>query len=188
MKKNSAAPIASVLKTGAVLLIISAVIALVLAVVNGATAPVIAANEKKEKERAIASIFPQANVCTLTEYTTQNVEEFYQICADDTLLGYCCTVICPGFSDNITMMIGVNADGTLRKIEILSIADTPGIGLQVQNEAYLSKYAGLADTNEETLLIAGATYSSVGVRQGAQNALSACAAYTAMTEEGGHAE
>lgn len=176
MKKKSDA-LRPVLKTGAVLLVISAVIALLLAFINGITAPVIAQNEQAEKTAAIAAIFPSADKTTLSDYQSEGVAELYVVTAGEKLLGYCCTVSESGFSDAITMMIGITPQLSVSSVKILSISDTPGIGLKVQDETYLAKFNGITDASADDLIITGATYSSKAVRAGAADALKACAAF-----------
>ena len=178
-KKSDAAR--SVLKTGAVLLIISAVISFLLAFVNGVTEPVIEKNEQAEKTAAIAEIFPSADKTTLSDYQSGGVTELYVVSEGETLLGYCCTVAESGFSDQITLMIGITPQLSVASVKILSVSDTPGIGLKVQDGAYLAQYEGKTNTDADDLIITGATYSSKAVRAGAADALKACAAYAQLS-------
>ena len=92
-------------------------------------------------------------------------------------IGYCVDVQAMGFGDNIRMMIGVSADHRVIGIRILSIAETPGIGMAVADEDYLSGYVGLAapvtfgDGPNEADAITGATYSSRAILNGVNLAL-----------------
>ena len=68
-----------------------------------------------------------------------------------------------GFADNIGMMIGINASGnTVRGIRVMSIADTPGLGLKVAEDSYLSTFVGRNEAGAADV-ISGATYSSNGI-------------------------
>lgn len=172
MQKNDI--VKSAVKTGAILLVIASVIALILSVVNHLTAPVIAENDEQTRKQAIAEIFEGCE-SEKTDYADDAVSELFRITKDGETVGYCCHVSTDGFADKIEMMIGVDRDGekvTVRQIRILSIQDTPGIGLKVQDEGFLSSFAG-KEAASEVDAITGATYSSKGVKAGVDASLEA---------------
>ena len=68
----------------------------------------------------------------------------------DTVAGTAFQVVAPdGYSGNIFIMIGIFPDGKLGGIEILSHAETPGLGNLIENESWKGIFKGrsLNDTN-----------------------------------------
>ncbi|MGN1127407.1 MAG: RnfABCDGE type electron transport complex subunit G [Candidatus Flemingiibacterium sp.] len=171
------------------LLIISAVTALLLAGVNALTAPRIAENNELEKKNAIAAIFPSSDDCQLTDISADGVELVYLVLKDGDLLGYAASVSTMGFGGEIELMVGVTAEGTVRGIKVVSHSETPGLGSRVDDEGYLSQYAGLGGNlsiGSDVDAITGSTISSKAVLRGVNAALSAYSAiFTENDEIGG---
>ena len=171
------------------LLKISAVTALLLAGVNALTAPRIAENNELEKKNAIAAIFPSSDDCQLTDISADGVELVYLVLKDGDLLGYAASVSTMGFGGEIELMVGVTAEGTVRGIKVVSHSETPGLGSRVDDEGYLSQYAGLGGNlsiGSDVDAITGSTISSKAVLRGVNAALSAYSAiFTENDEIGG---
>ena len=171
------------------LLIISAVTALLLAGVNALTAPRIAENNELEKKNAIAAIFPSSDDCQLTDISADSVELVSLVLKDGDLLGYAASVSAMGFGGEIELMVGVTAEGTVKGIKVVSHSETPGLGSRVDDEGYLSQYAGLGGNlsiGSDVDAITGSTISSKAVLRGVNAALSAYSAiFTENDEIGG---
>ncbi len=101
--------------------------------------------------------------------------------ADGSFLGYAVRVLSPGFSDDIDMIVGFNADGTIRKVEIIALSETAGLGSRVSEEDYLAQYNGKfgtfllkdklnTDSENGIDAISGATKSSRAVLNGINTA------------------
>lgn len=89
--------------------------------------------------------------------------------ADGSLRGYAIRVLSPGFGGDIDMIVGFDADGTVRKIEIIALSETAGLGTEVAEESYLSQYVGKKGTlvlKQDVDAISGATKSSRAVLNG----------------------
>ena len=177
-----------------ILLLITALTAALLAVINSFTAPVIEANAKAAKQEAILELFPLATETRAASETDPDgfsatvdrvkasspdlkkvkFNEVYEVLAGGSTLGFVADVASMGFEDYISMMVGVTPDGRVTGIRILEISDTPGIGQKVKEESYLSSYTGAAYPvvfGDNADAISGATYSSRGVRNGVNAAL-----------------
>lgn len=80
-----------------------------------------------------------------------------------------------GYSKNgLHLLVGINEDGAISGISVVSIGETPGLGTKVQNEEFLQKFVGVTQTNPDNIPvdgITGATYSSKGMRRAAAAAL-----------------
>ena len=107
----------------------------------------------------------------------ERISEVFSVHEADTFVGYCIISEAMGFCDNIRAMIGVSADSRIIGIRVLSIAETPGIGMAVAEQTYLDGYIGLSFpvTFENGVnhadAITGATYSSRAIRNAVNLAL-----------------
>jgi len=159
------------------LMLITTLTALLLACINLLTEPVISANEEAKKNAAVMELFPEATeIVSLTSPAADTypdgINEVCMVYKAGTLIGYCADVQAMGFGDYIGMMVGVTTDFRIAGIRILTIAETPGIGMEVAEQDYLSGYEGLwgpvtfEDGPNHADAISGATYSSRAIRNG----------------------
>ncbi|MBQ8551686.1 MAG: RnfABCDGE type electron transport complex subunit G [Clostridia bacterium] len=157
------------------LFIISTVTALMLSGVNALTADKIAENERAEKAAAIAEIFPGDVESTLYEVELGGIEELYVVSKADTNIGYAAQVNPLGFGGEMTVMVGVNADGTLAGVKLISHSETPGLGNRVGEPEYLAQYIGKGaeSLNGGIDVITGSTISSEAILDGVNSALAA---------------
>ena len=173
-KKNTLLPIAVI--TGK-LMLITTLTALLLACVNLLTEPVIRTNEEAKKNAAVLELFPEATEMvslseSLSDTYPDGINEVIAVYKAGMLLGYCADAQSMGFGDYIGMMVGVSPDYRICGIRILTIAETPGIGMAVAEQDYLSAYEGLSapvtfdDGPNHADAISGATYSSRAIRNG----------------------
>ena len=193
MKAATKSSIFHVLRIAGILVIITSVTAVLLAVINNFTAPVIEANTQKAKQEAIFSIFEDADRSEdISEANRalfpKSVSTLYAVYQGETLLGYVADVASMGFADNIGMMIGINAsDNTVRGIRVMSIADTPGLGLKVAEDSYLSTFVGRNEAGAADV-ISGATYSSNGIINATNDVLELIAQITSGSSNADQSE
>ncbi len=177
VKKESAA--LYFLRIGGALLVVCALVALVLSFVNTVTRDRIAQNEIKQKKDAMTALFDSEKI----EYTEldqlesdgERVDAVYRVAEDGTTVGYCISVLSPGFGGDVAMMVAVTADKTIIGVKIVSMSETPGLGTRVDDEAYLSQYEGMGPSlsASDVDVISGATKSSKAVLSGVIDALAA---------------
>ncbi len=103
--------------------------------------------------------------------------------ASGETVGYVITVTAKDASQStITFSVGIQNDGTVNGYSITDIAETPGLGMKVEEESFYSQFAGkLVETFEvvknapaadnEIEAISGATISSKAVANGVNAAL-----------------
>ena len=159
-------------RTVAVLTGICAGVALLLAVIHGATQSVIAQNIEREKNEAILAVFPEGN--DIREYTAGNGETVYVVLRDNVIVGYCVNAVGSGYIGDISMMVGLNSEHEVNGIRIVDIQETPGTGTRVQSDSFLSRFKGARDPvtiGENIDGITGATFSSRAIAQGVNQAL-----------------
>jgi len=170
-----------------ILVAIAAVVALMLSAVNEITAPRIAAQKEQAVKDAMAVVLPAEDY--------QAVENLQNICADPIVteaykaqsggadVGYCIKVSPSGFGGAIEMVVGIDTEGKVSKVHIVSMAETPGLGTKTKDASFLDQFGGktagvAAIANGEAgenqiSAIAGATVSSKAVTSGVSSALSA---------------
>jgi len=123
---------------GAFLGIIAAVAAGLLSLVYVSTAEAIALNQQEKTNQALKQVLPPFDEIAPVE-TDQPLESedgwpvnFYAAKKDGKLIGYAGEIITPeGFSGNITVMAGLEEDGTIRTVIVTQNMETPGLGTVV---------------------------------------------------------
>lgn len=112
----------------------------------------------------------------------------------DSVAGYVVTITnSEAYGGSIQMSVGILADGTVAGVEILSISETPGLGMNAQNDSFLGQFTGVAtdaftytktgkQADNEIDAISSATYTTKSMTNGVNAAL---AAYRAMMKKGG---
>ncbi len=170
------------------LFIISTITALLLAGVNALTAERIAENSRAEKAAAISAIFPDATENEESDKTADGVQMLYLVKSGDDVIGYAASVAPNGFGGALDVMVGVNADGTVAGVKIVSHGETPGLGSRVNDDGYLSQYVGKSGSlaiGSNIDAITGSTISSKAVLAGVNAALGA---YPVLFGENGGAQ
>ena len=84
-----------------------------------------------------------------------------------------------GYGGPIRMAVGVDRNGKVVAVSIVSMNETPGLGSKVvDDKTFLPRFNGLTSSDEARKVdtITGATKSSRGVRKGVEAALAAFAA------------
>ncbi len=161
------------LKIGITLLVISAVTATLLALVNAVTKDRIAANELAVMEEALGRIFSGCDEIKVIEGEYEEpVVAVYEVYSNGEKKGYGIQASPVGFKDDIGMIVGADNSGACLGVEIISISDTPGVGTKVKEGNFLSGFKGLnGEGVSEYDTISGATISSKAVKLGVSSAL-----------------
>ena len=114
-----------VVRLAVTLLLITAFVAAALAFVNGITAPKIAELNAKKTQEAIAKVLPGGYDAEIADYAdaTGLVSKVYK-----GANGYAVEVKPSGFDNTITMMVGIDNDGKVIGISVVSHTETAGLG------------------------------------------------------------
>ena len=163
------------------LLLITAVVAVVLAGVNTITAPRIAAINEQKTQAAIEAVLPGGGAEIPFTDDSGLVVTVYQ--GDN---GYAVEVAPAGFGGAIDMMVGVDPEGNVLGISIISQTETAGLGAVAAastsaGEAFRDQFVGMNGTiavakdGGTVDAITGATITSRAVCTGVNAAL-ACVA------------
>ena len=145
----------TILKNTISITVITLVAGLALGVVQDITAGPIATQQEKSKEEAYKTVFEDADKFEiysaddgLTSYlsdngfTAQTIDEI--MVAEDAsgeTLGYAFTVTdSEGYGGDIQFAVGIQDDGTLNGISILSISETAGLGMKATTDSFKDQF------------------------------------------------
>jgi electron transport complex protein RnfG len=135
------------------LTLITAGAGLILALVESATREPIAEQRRLEMVRALEAVLPQidnqpdSDTIQLASGVDKKGREvrrtFYRGRSGDELVGIAFKVTAPdGYSGNIDIMVGIRPDGSVVGIEILTHAETPGLGDKIAHEPFKQQFRG----------------------------------------------
>ena len=124
MKQNESI-VMYVLRLAGTLLLITAVVAAALAGVNAVTAPVIEELNAAKTQEAISAVLPGGFDTEIADYADASgiVSKVYQ-----GANGYAVEVGPGGFDNTITMMVGIDNEGKVLGISVVSHTETAGLG------------------------------------------------------------
>lgn len=169
------------------LLLICAVVAAMLAIVNNITSPTIAHNELEKTEAALRDIFPELDEYQTLEIETDSASAVYAIKSADAYLGYAAKVSPKGFGGAVNLIVGVDFDRNVRGIKVISHSETPAQGTKALDDTYLAGYTSLG--GEALVLgadidaVSGATITSKAVNTGVNSCLALYEDVIAITGE-----
>ena len=195
MKKNT------ILKDTLILTVITLVAGGLLGLVYEITKEPIAQQEELAKQEAYQAVFEDADsfeVCVEAEdaeiaaylaengFTAQTVNEIMEAKdASGETLGYAINMTTSeGYGGDISFSMGVQMDGTMNGISILSINETPRLGMNAQKDEFKNQYSNKnveafevtktgASGDDQINAISGATITSNAVTGGVNAGLCA---------------
>jgi electron transport complex protein RnfG len=118
------------LKFSLTLLVICLASSALLSVIYNLTRPKILAQQKHEEEASLKEVFAAAASFEPVEEAGY-VIYYRALDSDKKLCGYAFKAVKRGYSSDIATMVGLNLDGTISRIKILSQNETPGLGTRV---------------------------------------------------------
>lgn len=165
------------------LFVICVVVTALLGLTNAVTAPQIerlaAETEAAAKQEVLgdAERFSEAKEIekdgtTYTYYEGQS--------ADGSFVGYVFSTSAKGYGGDIDVMVGVKADGTVAGVNVLSISETAGLGMNAKNESFLQQFIGKSgeigvqkngSSDTEIQALTGATITSRAMASAVNQAL-----------------
>lgn len=213
-----------IIKDTLVLFAITLTSGLLLGAVYQVTKNPIEEQQRKTKEKAYSAVFSDkieagelsADSLKFVELTDEELApvaaDFNQKIADDnntlntldgityvydndTAVGYIVTVTNhEGYGGDIKLVVGYSADQTVSGISILSLSETPGLGMNAKNDSFIGQFKGASGafsftktgrTNPNEIdAITSATYTTKSVTNGV-NAANAALAVLLKNSEGG---
>ncbi len=129
------------LKDAAILFAITLISGLLLGIVYEVTKEPIAQQEVKRKKEACMEVFKDASDFEAMEISGEEVLEATAtindvskaLAEDGSLLGYVLDITThEGYNGDIQFTMGIRLDGTVNGISLLSISETPGLGMKAE--------------------------------------------------------
>jgi electron transport complex protein RnfG len=144
--------------------IIAAVAAGLLSTVFSATAEAISVNLQKKTNAALEQVLPEFDNVpgdeTMLIHSAEDWPVKYYIARKNgELVGYAGEVITPeGFSGDVTVMVGLELDGTIRTVMVTANTETPGLGTAVTDRKVQKTIGDLIRGGEEAVGLAPNPY------------------------------
>jgi len=165
-----------VIKFTAILAGVCAAAAIVLSFTYSITRPAILSQGEKETRQALEKVIPGADDYVKKSF---NDKDYYECYKDKQLMGYALFASSKGYSGDIKMLFGINLQGTVLGVEILSQSETPGLGARCveikRNEnspwflkQFIGKHAASLNIND-IQTITGSTITSKAVLEGVRD-------------------
>lgn len=192
---------AYIIKLTVTLCVTCLVVAFLLGLVDHVTRGPIAESNQRATEEALAAVFTDASApafepVELTDALTAaasaksaKLTELYNVTDGGSVIGKAMKIVASGSQGNIEMVVGVDSDGTVTGVSIVSNSETSGIGSKVMTNKPLPNGTGVLDqfkgksaaggdlsVGSTVDAITGATVSSRGVTAGVNGALAVAAA------------
>ena len=160
------------------LVVIYIVGGIILAAVYAWTSPIMYRNAVIEKEKALKELIPEADrIEKLGDWSIHDKHaEYFFAKREDVIIGYIIQSFGKGYSSYINILILVDKDFTVRKINILGHAETPGLGDEIEMDSFKDQFMGKereqlklvkTETTDYIQAISGATISSRAVTEDA---------------------
>lgn len=165
------------------LLLICVVVTALLGITNSVTAPQIEKLALETQEAAKKEVLPDAAAFSDEKQTEKDGEAypyFEGLSDSGEVLGYVFQTSAKGYGGDISVMVGVNTDGTVAGVSILSISETAGLGMNAKNESFLNQFLGKSGTigvqkngssDAEIQALTGATITSKAMASAVNQAL-----------------
>jgi len=166
-----------ILKLAGTLFLITALVAAALAGVNAITAPRIEAINIQKTQEAVELVLPGGGELLAPGSYNDCGGKVAEVYASDA--GYAVKVCPIGFDNTITMMVGVDLEGKVTAITVISHTETAGLGAVAAakteaGERFRAQFVGQSGTLEvgdQITAISSATITSKAVTEGVNIAL-----------------
>ena len=168
----------------AILLVISVVVALLLAFTNSITKDKIADNTLKEQIAARQEVLPSASEFNDISYNDGIVKGVFEgLDESNNVVGWCVNVAPNGYGGEINIMVGITKDYELSGVQVISNSETASLGARCTEPEFLDQFKGKdfplsvtknKDTkSDEISAITGATITTKAVTEGVNEAFNA---------------
>ena len=125
----------SILKPTFVLFVICVVVSAALAGTNMLTEKRIEQLEAENAEASRMIVLPTAEA-----FESQDDGAYYTGTAGGEVVGYVCETGASGYGGTVSVMTGIDAEGNITGVVILSHDETPGLGANAEKPEFLDQY------------------------------------------------
>ena len=155
------------------------VVAVLLAGTNELTKTAIDENQQKKADEAKSEVCASAVV--FEEAKGVDAEAYRGLDKDGNLVGYAIPASHKGYGGEIEIMVGVDTEGNITGVSILSINETPGLGMNAKNDSFRDQFKGVipaggfsangTEGKQQIDALTGATITSEAVSQAVNKAI-----------------
>ena len=161
------------------LFLICLVVAVLLAGTNELTKGAIAENQQKKADNAKSEVCSAA----VTFEAAQGIESeaFIGLDENNNKVGYAIPTSQKGYGGDIEIMVGMDLGGNITGVSILSINETPGLGMNAKESSFREQFEGLipaggftangTEGKQQIDALTGATITSEAVSQAVNKAI-----------------
>ena len=146
-----------------ILTIVVAICVVLLAFTDSITRDKIKAQEEEGIKTMLAQLFPE-----MSRYDFK--DDIYMIYSDGERVGFAFIATGRGYGGNITILVGLEDETTVKGITIVSQTETPGLGTRITEPSFSEQFSGIAINDialsrdgGEIDAVSGATISSSAV-------------------------
>ena len=140
-----------IMKNTAILTAITLIAGLLLGLVYEITKEPIAKSQEAAKQEAFKTVLSEAESFENVEVQADavdvqgcRVDEVAEAKAGDETVGYVVTTTSSeGYGGDIQISIGISMDGTVTGVEILSIGETAGLGMNADTDEWKAQFVGI---------------------------------------------
>lgn len=166
------------------LFLICVVVTALLALTNAVTAPKIDALAVETQDASKKQVLSSADSFSEEKQVEKDgVSYTYYdgLASDGSVMGYVFVTSAKGYGGDISVMVGVLGDGTVAGVNILSINETAGLGMNAKNQSFLDQFLGKSGeigvaknnpSDTEIQALTGATITSSAMATAVNTALS----------------
>lgn len=166
------------------LFLICVVVTALLALTNAVTAPKIDALAVETQDASKKQVLSSADSFSEEKQVEKDgVSYTYYdgLASDGSVVGYVFVTSAKGYGGDISVMVGVLGDGTVAGVNILSINETAGLGMNAKNQSFLDQFLGKSGeigvaknnpSDTEIQALTGATITSSAMATAVNTALS----------------
>ncbi len=179
-----------ILSVGLKLFLITSISALVLAVINNITAPIIERNTIEKQEIAMKSVISDAvrfesadmSALALVELPCAVTDVYNAVDSQGKTIGYAVMVSTVGYGGEILLTVGIDNDLKVTGIDVISHSETPGLGEKCTKAQFKDQFKGKeigievvknGASGNQVDAISSATITSKAVTMGVDTAISA---------------
>lgn len=158
------------IKPTLVLTIICVVVSTLLVLANSMTAQKIVEAQQEALNESLVSVLGEGTNPKQSAYTSEDdtidgiyVDDKSQVAFELTVDGYS--------KGGLHLLVGIDQDGAISGVSIVSISETKGLGTKVQDSSFISQFIGAKDDTYTFNKITGATFSSKGMKSAIDTAI-----------------
>lgn len=130
------------LKTALVLAAICAVAAIILAVMNNVTAPVIQNYENQKTLSALEEVSCSMEIGDRIEVGQDYVGYRYPLYTNGKVSGQILGLSSNGYGGELVIVASYDNNGVVMAVKLVSDSETPGVGKKAENAGYMDKFIG----------------------------------------------